>query len=321
MKNRLAVFASLCALFVLTTASRQGMAFCRDGLRLCTGLILPSLFPFFVVSGLLSNLGFPQWFGRKLEPAARKLFGVSGVGASALAIGLCGGYPMGAAYLAGMLHTGQINAEECSRLLAFCNNTGPAFLIGAVGGGVFGNPRLGVLLYAVHSLSAVLTGLLLRRRAADPSVLSDAASKPEAMPFSAAFSSSVHRAVEALLGVCAFVVCFTVFIGLLRTNGWIDALEMLFCERFSCDRVALRALFSGFFELGSGVSELCGQRSSALYPALASAIVGWGGLSVHFQTLSLFSADDIKSAPHTAGRLLSAVFSFFLTYILLALKN
>ena len=319
MKNRPAVFASLCALFVLIFASRQVMTCCREGLQLCTELILPSLFPFFVVSGLLSKLGFPQWLGGKIEPAAKKLFGVSGAGASALVIGLCGGYPMGASYLAEMLHTGQIGAEECSRLLAFCNNTGPAFLIGAVGGGVFGEPRIGLLLYAVHILSAFLTGLLLRSRTAGVDFLP--AKEDTLMPFSEAFSSSVLQAVEALLGVCAFVVCFTVFTGLLRANGWIAALESLLFERFSVDKAALRAVMSGFFELGGGVAELRGQPITPLYPALASAVVGWGGLSVHFQTLSLFSSDNIKSAPHTAGRLLSGLFGFILTYLILSFRS
>ena len=40
--------------------------------------------------------------------------------------------------------------------------------------------------------------------------------------------------------------------------------------------------------------------------------MGWGGLSVHFQTLSLIADREIESAPHTAGRLLSALFSYVL---------
>ncbi len=321
MRNKPAVFASLCALFVLITASRQVTDSCREGLLICTELILPSLFPFFVVSGLLARLGFPQWLGQRIAPYANKLFGVPGAGATALVSGLCGGYPMGASYFADLLHSGQIGPEECSRLLAFCNNTGPAFLIGVVGGGIFGDSGLGMLLYAVHAVSAVLTGLLLCRKGEGGSPVCEREANPTEISFSEALSSAVHQSVEALLGVCAFVVCFTVFTGLLRANGWFTALEEALGSRLPNSRAVLRAGLSGFFELGGGVAELRGQSGSALYPALASAIVGWGGLSVHFQTLSLFSADNIKSAPHTAGRLLSAAFGFLLTYVLLAFRN
>ena len=43
MKNKLAVLAALCALFAMVFASPQVIASCRDGLRLCCELILPSL--------------------------------------------------------------------------------------------------------------------------------------------------------------------------------------------------------------------------------------------------------------------------------------
>ena len=109
MKNRIAVFASLCGLFCLMFASPQVIGCARDALKLCAELILPSLFPFFVLSILLSKLGLPAALGRLLSPAASRLFGVSGAGASALFIGLCGGYPMGAAYIAEMAASGAVS--------------------------------------------------------------------------------------------------------------------------------------------------------------------------------------------------------------------
>ena len=272
-------------------------------------LILPSLFPFFVVSGLLSRLGFPAWLGQRLAPAARRLFGVSGEGATALVVGLCGGYPLGAAYLAQLLRAGRIGAEECARLLAFCNNSGPAFFLGAIGAGVFHSPGLGLLLYASHALSAILTGLLLRRKGnAGP----DIPPEPErALPFARALSEAVGQAIPALLNVCGFVVCFTVFTALLNVNGFLDAFAAL-AGRFGCPAKTARAALTGFFELGGGIGALRGLPRTPLNAAFAAALVGWGGLSVHFQTLALFADRDVKSAPHTAGRLLSALISFCL---------
>ena len=100
MKNKLAVFAALCGLFVLITASAQAVQACRAGLRLCAELILPSLFPFFVLSALLAKLGLPALLGERLAPLGRRLFRVSGAGCTALLMGLLGGYPLGAAYIA-----------------------------------------------------------------------------------------------------------------------------------------------------------------------------------------------------------------------------
>ena len=204
MKNRIALFASLCALFCLIFASADVIGCARSALRLCAELILPSLFPFFVLSILLCKLGLPALLGRLLSPAAARLFGVSGAGVSALFIGLCGGYPMGAAYIAEMYGDGSIGREEAERLLGFCNNSGPAFIVG------------GLLLYAVHISAAVITGLLLPRKR-----VSAAAPAPRAkpLPFSAALPQAVRQAVSSVLAVCGFVVCFTVLAGLLDARG------------------------------------------------------------------------------------------------------
>ena len=162
MKSKLPVLAALCALFVLIFASDRVIASAAYGLRLCWELILPSLFPFFVVSALLSRLDFPGLAGQRLAPLAKKLFHVSGAGATALFIGLTGGYPLGASYLAELEEQGRLSPRETERLLGFCNNSGPAFLVGAIGAGIFHSTRIGLLLYTSHGLAAILAGILLR---------------------------------------------------------------------------------------------------------------------------------------------------------------
>ena len=100
MKNRFALAASTAALFILILSSDKVLESSRYALTLCLNSIIPSLLPFFIVSILLNRLGLPYHLGKMLAPAARKLFSVSGAGASAFFIGITGGYPLGAAYIA-----------------------------------------------------------------------------------------------------------------------------------------------------------------------------------------------------------------------------
>ena len=311
MKNKLAVFAALCGLFVLAAASAQAVAACRSGLALCVELILPSLFPFFVLSGLLSRLGLPAMLGERLSGFAEKAFRVSGAGCTALLLGLLGGYPLGAAYIAGLRESGAVGGEEAGHLLAFCNNSGPAFFLGALGTGVFGSARCGLRLYAVHAAAAVLTGLLLRGRAPAASAAGKGAPP---LPFPQALTEAVRQAVSASLGVCGFVVCFAVFTGLLNANGFTDLLAGRLSELSGQALPWCRALLTGLFELGGGIGALRGLAPTPANLALAAGLMGWGGVSVQFQTLSLIADTDIKSAPHTAGRLLSAMFGYALAY-------
>lgn len=312
MKQKLTIFAALCALFVLIFASAPAVESAAWALRLCGELLIPSLFPFFVLSGLLQRLGFPDLAGRRLAYIARKLFGVSGAGATALLLGLTGGYPLGAAYLAELEEQGRISSREAERLLGFCNNSGPAFLVGAIGAGVFGSSRLGLLLYGSHALAAVFSGILLRGRGSAAQDLPLSPKSP--LPFSKALAESVRASVPAVLNVCGFAVVFSVFTGVLDARGVIDAAAGFLSSSVGMAPQAARALLTGFLELGSGVAALRGLPATPGNLALAAGLVGWGGLSVHFQTQAVLADSDAKTSLHLAGRLMSAAFGAALAY-------
>lgn len=302
-KNKLAIFGTLCALFVLIIASQQVIDSAKYALSLCAGLLLPSLFPFFVLSVLLNRLGFPAYLGRLLSPAARRLFHTSGAGASALIIGITGGYPLGAAYIADMTENAVLDPREAEHLLAFCNNSGPAFIIGAIGVGVFHSSAAGLALYAVHILSAILTGMILRGDELPTREQTSAAKCPE---LSTALPEAIRQSVASALTVCGFVVCFTVFVGVLDSWGLFRSIPSLF----------LRAAITGILELGSGVGAMQGLPLTPASLALAAGMVGFGGLSVHMQTMAVISGTEIKGTLHVAGRLLDAAISAIAAYII-----
>ena len=98
---------------------QQSMEAAREGLGLCANVILPSLFPFFVLSGLVVELGLVGYAGRALECVMYPLFRVPGACASALALGFIGGYPVGARTAIGLYEKGLCSKIEAERLLAF----------------------------------------------------------------------------------------------------------------------------------------------------------------------------------------------------------
>ena len=313
MKNRLAVIICLCSFAALTLCSGQVIQSCRYAVELCLSLILPSLFPFFVLSVLLNRLGLPGYLGRLLTPLASRIYGVTGAGASALLIGLTGGYPLGAAYIADMERSGAITAREGERLLAFCNNSGPAFIIGAVGAGAFGSGKAGLLLYLCHVLSAMLTGLFFRQKdycREIPPLQLDTVYISQALP------EAVKQAMGAMLNVCGFVMCFTVLVGLLDAGGAFSLLCGQLSAAFGLELQFTHAALTGVLELGSAAGALRGLSPTPLNMALAAGILGWGGISVHFQTLAVLAGSKIKGALHFAGRLISASIGMVLAYAL-----
>lgn len=310
MKGKIAVTAALCALLEMILAPQQMIDSARYALRLCAELIIPSLFPFFVVSGLLNRLGFSARLAGRLSRPAARLYGISGAGATALFMGLIGGYPLGAAYIADMRRQGLISAEEGERLMGFCNNSGPAFLIGSIGAGVFGSARLGLGLYIIHILSALITGLFFRGSGRYKAQMPHL---PESR--GSALIDSVRQAAQSILSVCGFIVCFCVIIGLMDAGGFFSLFAGRLASLTGLELHAARALLSGVLELGSGIGAMRGLSPSPVNLAIAAGIVGWGGVSVHFQTYAVLAESDIKGDLHLTGRLICCAVSSALGYI------
>lgn len=251
-------------------------------LTLCAGTVIPALFPFMAVTGLLVRLGFGQWLAPYMAGLMAPLFRLPGCAGSALLLGLVGGYPIGARTAAELYASGALTRQEAERLLTFCNNSNPVFLISVLGVGVFGSVRVGLWLWLIHVVSALVTGLLFRglgrgRRSVPPPVSFQAPSLP------GAFVASVKDAAGAMVSVCAFVTLFYVLVSpLARLGGRLAAMAVGITELFSltplltCDR-------TGFI--------------------LAAGCAGWGGLSVLCQTAAVLDGTDLSLRPCFLGKL------------------
>lgn len=313
-----ALAAAAAAFAGLIAAPAAALAGAKHGLAVCAEVIVPSLLPFMIVSALLTGLSLPSLLGRALGAAAERLFAVPGSAATALLLGLTGGYPIGAAALADMVRRGELSTAEAERALPFCNNTGPGFILGAVGGAAFGSVRVGALLYLSHVLAALAVGVLgslgkPRRHAARQETEITVRSLPALLP------EAVGRAAASMLNICAFAVFFSVLTALLDALGVLPALCGAFSVRSGLELRASRALLGGILELGSGAAALRGLAPTAANLALAAFVLGFGSLSVHCQTLAAVAGTEIKTARHFAGRLLHGVFSALICDLLFRL--
>ena len=187
---------------------------------------------------------------------------------------------------------------EGERLLAFCNNAGPGFLLGVCGAGVFSSSRAGAALYLIHVAAALCAGLLTCRALPPVPHGTYPHKSAKAQHLSTAFPAAVQNALTGCLNVSAFVVFFTVLARLL-----LHFLPEAFASSLPC------ALLLGFLELTSGVLALPCSRAGFLSCA---ALLGWGGLSVHCQTLSVLAATPLSARYYLKGKVLQALLSLLL---------
>ncbi len=318
VRDALAILALALATAGLVAAPGEAITGAKNGLTLCFNVIVPSLFPFFVLSSLVVDLGLAAYLGRALEGLMRPLFRVSGSCAAAVALGFIGGYPVGARTALQLYQQGLCTKTEAERLLSFCNNSGPAFILGVVGAGVFGDSRVGLLLYLTHALASLIVGLLFRfygGRDAQQSPRSSRAKPIQAVTVPAAFTGAVTRSLQSTLNICAFVVFFSVVLQLLTAYGVFTALaRLLALAGFQAEWA--RRLVAGLLELSSGVSSLRGEAQLMGRVSMAAFMLGWAGLSVHCQVLSFLVDSGLSARTYLAGKLCHGLIAAGLTWCL-----
>ncbi len=280
----------------------------RTGLELCGNVIIPSLFPFFVLSSLVVDLGLAGYLGRALEGVMRPLFRVGGSCASALALGFVGGYPVGARTAISLYQQGMCTRTEAQRMLAFCNNSGPAFVLGVVGAGVFADSKVGVLLYLSHMLASCIVGVVFRFYGPRESG-SEPRPRPtfQAKRFTAAFTQAVTGAMGSTINICAFVIFFTVILRLLTLSGILPALALLLSRilgPLGLTEDWCRKLLTGVVELTSGVAGLSQGGTLAGSVSMAAFMLGWAGVSIHCQVLTFLADSGLSPGTYFMGKLL-----------------
>lgn len=146
----------------LVVFSKSNLSAAKNGLLLWANSVVPSLFPFFVATELLSYTNVISILGRYLNFLMRPLFNVPGEGSFPFIMGIISGYPTGAKIVSRFKNDGICSSIEAERLLAFTNNSGPLFIIGTVGISLFGNTLIGILLLITHILACITVGIVFR---------------------------------------------------------------------------------------------------------------------------------------------------------------
>ena len=289
--------------------SKAVSAAMTQALALCVQVLLPSLFPFFVLSSMFISTGVIQRLSTRLEKPFQWLFGLPGSFGAALLLGAAGGYPVGAKTIATLYQQGQCSKRDAEKALRFCNNAGPAFLISAVGASLLQDPHAGLKLYAVHVLSALIIGFIYRKNTDYVKYHGITADHMRSTATISLFLRAVTDAFSSFLNVSAFVLIFSVISTMLQQLPLIDSLHCL-----PGGGILWYGLLAGFLELTSGVACLTQGvlPPSSLLPAL-SFLCGWGGCSVQFQTISLLHDAGLSCRQYLKSKLLQGILAALIT--------
>lgn len=278
-------------IFVLTAKPHLCRSGTFNGILLCGKVIIPSLFPFATCVLFILGSGIFEVSG-KLTHLTKKITGLPFDLFMIFVFSSIGGYPVGASLLNTATLQGKITAKTAGRMLNFCINAGPAFIISAVGSGILGSQTLGIILLASHLFSSVLLLFVFRFAYKFDDVTKTQKQKP--ISFADNFVNSAAEASKSVLSICSFVILFS---GI-------------------CEYINYFAQKAEFLKFAALLLEVTNAVTFTNNLYLISFLLGFGGISVWCQIIFMAKNIKINFLQFTAFRILHGTLSALFTFIL-----
>ena len=271
----------------------------KNGLIYSFNVLIPSLFPFMFLSAFAVEYGISSKAAHLFAPFTEKLLYLPGESGVTVLLSLIGGFPVGASGINALVKQGKITQKQAQRMLWFCVNPGPAFLITVVGAELYKSELIGIVLFAAQVLSSLMIGIILGMFVRKKEILQKDFPKNDTKhDFSSSFILSAKSACAATINLCALVVLFSSFSAILLTAFHID--------NNSVTGIIIRS----FLEVTDGSSCIA---NAGLPIYIMSLAVGWSGICVHFQIFAAAESFFVNKMSFFIARLINGAFSALFT--------
>ncbi len=276
---------------ILVFCSSNAKKGALDGLIMARDIIIPSLLPLLILFGFMQNssisITVTKIFGKITNILFRLPKSVSG----AILFGMIGGYPTGAILTYSLFEKDEIDKNEAQRLLRFNVNGGLPFIVTALGSGILKNTKVGVLLFASTTISALLIGivssLFYKKRKCDFGCLSYCNS------LSTAVEKACESSIDSVLKMTAYIILFSAF-----------------CNCFSLPHEIMPII-----EITNG---LCKSDVVLSFP-MTAFFLAFSGFCIHFQLFEIIKKVGMNYFDFFIFRTLHSVLSYFVALFLFSI--
>ncbi len=302
-KNNFSAYLCIAAMIIMVLRSKPVINSAAEALSMCVRSVIPSLFPFIAASNILVGCTDGSTF-RILSKPLSAIFKISSASATAVVCGILCGCPVGASCAATLYKRNMISKSEAETLIAFTSNSGAMFVIGTVGCGMLGSQSAGAILYAVHLLSAVFCACIMR-----PFTVPSKPHCTKNRADSLSITDAVANASVTMLKICGFIVVFAVICEILYPAVCLLPYKMRGCA------YAVPELTNGVRNINIYGSSL---REKMI---LSAAALGWSGLSIHMQVMSVAKPAGLSMKKFYAAKIAGCVFSAILCAVITAVVS
>jgi len=277
--------------------------------------IIPSLFPFFMISELLINYGFIELITELTKNIMSKYFHLPGSASFVLVGSMISGFPSSAKYIIELLTNKQINIKEAEYLLKFCHFSNPMFVIGTIGTLLLNNKTIGILIFIVHFLTNFIIAFIYKPKhnyyTKEKISIINAINKMHKkrisnnLYFSKILSQSVFKTIKTLLLLLGIITTFIVA-------------QTILNEIFQLEYIT-GAIVGGILEMTTGIKSITNTNLPLnITASIIAFFLSFGGLSIHMQVMSILSNTNIEYIPYLISRIIHGLCSAAIVFMILS---
>lgn len=292
----------------------------KNGLDFCSSILIPSLFPFMIISSFVVKSGVYVIIGKVGGWSTKFLFNLPNVTFATIILSLIGGYPTGAKGINSLVDRKAISEKQAEFMLLFCVGAGPGFIINAVGCGLLKSFDLGVILFFSQVLASLFLGIVCSLFYKKSFIAESKTENKDIIKckdtndtnISKALIMSVSDSINAIMSMCGFVLLFSYVISVLQESGFLNFIADIL-EVLSIPESISNSILPALLEVTTG----CKIAISLNVPIeLIALILGFAGFCVHCQIFSMINFEFSK-LKFLLARLVHGSISAISTYVLL----
>ena len=276
--------------------------------------LLPSLFPFFIISELLIHYGFIELLSDSLYKIMNRLFHLPGEASFVIIGSLISGFPSSSKYINELLEKKKISIKDAEYLLKFNHFSNPLFVIGTIGVLLLNNRKIGLLILLVHIITNFLIAIIFRPKESinsynNTSFFSGINKMNKKRidnnsSFVTILTNSIFKTFKTLLLLLGIITFFLIINTLIKqilpTNELISS------------------IISGLLEMTGGIRNVSSLNIPInIKASIITFFISFGGFSIHMQVMSILSNTKVRYFPYFISRLLHGILSSSIIYIIL----
>ena len=299
--NSIIIIISLFVLLELFIKKKVIYSAILYALNIWAKVLIPSLFPFFIISDILINYNITSYIPRYIKSFLKKLFNISENQITILLLSMISGFPSNARNTRTLYDNNLITLEEANHILMFSHFANPMFILTTIALFFFKNKEIGIILFISHYLSNMILGFLVRNIGKYNDNIYDNNSTFDS--FGNIFVKSIKKSIDTILMICGILVVFMMLSNIIITTFNFNVYNA--------------AIIKGIFEITIGIEAICKLNISNIYKCvISSCFLAFGGVSVHVQVLSQITNTKIKYSYFLLGRLYQLIISGIITFII-----